>query len=138
MDENPDIDVISQLKELKHLTLNLYDSCRLDLVTPLLDFSGRSLSKLDLHFGDDWFFVAPVHNLIAQFCPNLVSLTMQGDYKVIISRLLFLTFLIMIFTNLSLFLIILSIYIYKTECVCVCSTLQNLFFYYFQNFYVML
>ncbi|KAL7635239.1 UNVERIFIED_CONTAM: hypothetical protein RMT77_014226 [Armadillidium vulgare] len=78
--ELPDMEAITHLSCLSKLSLYAFDRCPIQLVTNVIEFSPQ-ITTLHLHLGDEWFFVAPVVNVIAQNCRNLTHLKMEGDYK---------------------------------------------------------
>ncbi|RXG68383.1 hypothetical protein Avbf_05763 [Armadillidium vulgare] len=78
--ELPDMEAITHLSCLSTLSLYAFDRCPIQLVTNVIEFSPQ-ITTLHLHLGDEWFFVAPVVNVIAQNCRNLTHLKMEGDYK---------------------------------------------------------
>ncbi|KAG0717515.1 hypothetical protein GWK47_054258 [Chionoecetes opilio] len=79
--EEPEVSVLSSLTKLRKFEINFYDQCFYDLGKGMLEACGASLTYLSLHLADDWFVVAPVHNVVASCCPNLVTLLYSGDYK---------------------------------------------------------
>lgn len=79
--EEPEVSVLSSLTKLKKLEVNFYDQCFYNLGKAMLEACGEYLTCLSLHLADDWFVVAPIHNVVASCCPNLVTLLFSGDYK---------------------------------------------------------
>jgi len=81
LSEEPDVSVLACLPHLRTLTLNVYDRVPVQMLQQMLESCGSQLTTLNLHLVNDWFNVAPVHNLIVTHCPNLITLAMSGDYK---------------------------------------------------------
>ncbi|KAK4294542.1 hypothetical protein Pmani_032832 [Petrolisthes manimaculis] len=81
LQEEPDVSVLASLTQLNKLEVNFYDRCSVDLVSQMIEGCGPHLTCLHLHLADDWFYAAQVHNVVATFCPNLITLTFSGDYK---------------------------------------------------------
>ncbi|MPC08033.1 hypothetical protein E2C01_000603 [Portunus trituberculatus] len=79
--EEPEVSILSSLTKLKKLEVNFYDQCFYNLGKAMLEACGEYLTCLSLHLADDWFVVAPIHNVVASCCPNLVTLLFSGDYK---------------------------------------------------------
>lgn len=79
--EEPEVSILSSLTQIRKFEVNFYDQCFFNLASAMLEACGEHLTSLSLHLADDWFVVAPVHNVVASSCPNLVTLQFSGDYK---------------------------------------------------------
>jgi hypothetical protein len=81
MDFALDASPLVNFKNLSTLDLNFYDRNQNSLLDHILEICGSKLSTLIYNVCANYRSIVDCHNIIAQKCPNLVSLTFIGDYE---------------------------------------------------------
>ena len=72
---------ISRFENLKTLDLNFYDNHDESLFIRIINACGMKLTKLIFNVFAEYSNIVNCHNIIAQKCPNLTSLTFVGDHR---------------------------------------------------------
>ena len=72
---------ISRFEHINTLDLNFYDNHDESLFIRIINACGGKLTKLVFNVFAEYQSIVNCHNVIAQKCPNLTSLTFVGDYR---------------------------------------------------------
>ena len=72
---------ITQFENLNTLDLNFYDNHDESLFIRIINACGEKLTNLIFNVFAEYSSVVNCHNVIAQKCPKLKSLTFHGDYR---------------------------------------------------------
>ena len=72
---------ISRFEHINTLDLNFYDNHDESLFIRIINACGMRITKLIFNVFAEYRNIVNCHNVIAQKCPNLKSLTFVGDYR---------------------------------------------------------